>query len=305
MSGDRIAVTIIGGYLGAGKTTLLNHLLANSDERVAILVNDFGDLDIDASLIESADGNTVTLPNGCICCSLVDGLAGALADVADLDPRPERLVIEASGVADPAGVAAYTHRRGYRLDLVIVLVDGSQFVANAADEYVGETVRGQLTAADLIVVNKSDLVDAPTAAELDALLDELAPGVPRVSARNASIDPAVLIDLESRGNTHTTGGHMHDHGVPFETWSHEGHEVDVAMIRAMADALPPAVVRAKGIFATPDGPRVFQRVGTRWTLEPSAVAALDQPDGHSRVVAIGLPGAITEGWLGDQLGNGH
>ncbi|MGZ0220664.1 MAG: GTP-binding protein, partial [Acidimicrobiales bacterium] len=71
MSGDRIAVTIIGGYLGAGKTTLLNHLLATTDERVAILVNDFGELNIDASLIDAAEGNTVSLPNGCICCSLV------------------------------------------------------------------------------------------------------------------------------------------------------------------------------------------------------------------------------------------
>ncbi len=308
MSGGRIAVTVIGGYLGAGKTTLLNHLLATSDERVAILVNDFGELNIDLALLEEAEGNAVTLANGCICCSLVDGLANALADIAELEPRPDRLVIEASGVADPAGVAAFSHRKGFRLDLVVVLVDGSQFAANAADSYVGETVRGQLPAADLLVVNKTDLAD-PT--EIDDLLDELAPGVPRVHTVNAVLDPAVLIDLKPRAGDPVEAGHIHDHGVPFETWSFEGGVIEEKTIRAMAEALPAAIVRAKGVIATPDGSRVFQRVGTRWSLTEEGTPGTasspreGSPDVPSRtqLVAIGLPGAISEEWLGDQLGS--
>jgi G3E family GTPase len=302
MSGDRIAVTIIGGYLGAGKTTLLNHLLATTDERVAILVNDFGELNIDVSLIEAAEGNTISLPNGCICCSMIDGLGAAMSDIDELDPRPQRLVIEASGVADPAGVAAFTHRRGYRLDLVVVMVDGEQFATNAADQYVGETVRGQLAAADLVIVNKTDLMDDAADSRLDELLHRLAPAVPTVRAVNAVIDPAVLLDLSPR-DVAPQADRLHDHGVPFETWSYEGGVVDLRTVRAMAHALPPAVVRAKGIVATPEGTQVFQRVGSRWTLTEQVT--LGSVPSVTSLVAIGLPGAITDDWLRDQLENSH
>ena len=286
-----IAVTVLGGYLGAVKTTLLNNLLTVADERVAILVNDFGELDIDARLLDRGDGNTVTLPNGCICCSLVDGLSAALDDLAELEPAPQRLVIEASGVADPAGIAAYCHRRPYRLDLVVVLADCAALADHVEDPYVGETVRAQLAAADLVVLNKADLADPAVAAEV---VHRYAPGIPTVAATSGVIDPQVLVDLEPRRTTEVPL--LHDHGVPFETWSWAGGIVDEAAVRTMASALPAGVVRAKGIIATPDGEMIFQRVGDRWSL-----TAGEGPSTTSEIVTIGLPGTLDDDWLATRL----
>lgn len=276
-----IAVVVLGGYLGAGKTTLVNHLLRTSDQRTVVLVNDFGDLAIDPDLIESNDGDTLTLANGCVCCSLVDGFATALDEIRQLEPRPARLVIETSGVADPGAVAAYAHRRGYRLDLVVVLADAEQIEANLADRYVGETVRRQLAAGDVVVLNKIDLVDdtAPAEDAIRAVVGDR----PVVAAEHAAVASSVL-DVDPRPGR--PGEAVH---AGFETWTATWDAtIGLDDLERHVAALPVEVVRVKGVVDTDAGPRVVHRVGPRVTL-----AAADSVD-RSRLVAIGLPGAIID-----------
>ena len=124
-----------------------------------MLVNDFGAVNIDAALIADHDGQTISLKNGCVCCSIADELGDALDRVLALEPAPDQIVIEASGVADPANVAAYGQGwPGCRLDAVVVLADAETVQAKSRDQFVGELVTRQLRRADIVMATKCDLV---------------------------------------------------------------------------------------------------------------------------------------------------
>lgn len=298
-------MTVIGGYLGAGKTTLVNHILATADERVAVLVNDFGDINIDEALIESDDGDTISLSNGCICCSLVDGFAAALTTVRELDPLPRRLVIEASGVADPATVAAYGHGPGFSLDAVVVVVDGETVQQRAADRYVGDTVMAQLRAGDVVVLNKIDLLDGDEAAATRAWLAEIAPDAVIIKTSEARIAPEVLFGQFPDHNF----AKVSDGAKPlpaeqlFEghTWTAE-RPIARSSIEQLMAGLPDTVVRAKGVVRVIEEPErnmVLQRVGQRWTFRRTA-ADVELVD-RSELVFIAMNGSLDRDWIDQQL----
>jgi G3E family GTPase len=277
MSPERIAVTVIGGYLGSGKTTLLNHLLRrNNDaavdgesERLAVLVNDFGDINIDLDLIESQTDDTIELSNGCICCSMVDGFAEALDRIVAFDPRPDRLVIETSGVADPSTVAAYGHGPGLALDAVIVLVDAETIRKMADDKYLAQTIRQQLAAAEVLVLNKSDLVSAEELTATQAWLRDACPDSYVVTTTNSEVAPEVLFGRMST-RTYEADGHHHPERL-FSTRSvHADAPVTKPWVEELMGSLDDTVVRAKGLvhLADDERPWVVQRVGKRWSLRP-------------------------------------
>ena len=185
-----LPVTVVGGYLGAGKTTLVNSLLRQADgRRLAIMVNEFGALPIDASLVEAADDRIVSLTGGCVCCSYGEDLVSSLVMLAALEPRPDHVLLEASGVAFPGAIAGTVGLlQDFALDGAVVLADAETVRGRAGDRYLGSTVRRQLAEADLILLNKCDL--AGDAAAVEAWLGETAPGarVLRTVRSDAPID---------------------------------------------------------------------------------------------------------------------
>jgi G3E family GTPase len=155
-----VPVTIIGGFLGAGKTSLLNHILTNSSgRRVAVLVNDFGDINIDAKLIVSIEGETVSLANGCICCTIRDDLLIEVHRVLGTEPRPEYIVIETSGVSKPVAVAETFLNPSTQglvdVQNIITVVDAELVVDDTAG--FGDIAFDQINVADMVVVTRQIL----------------------------------------------------------------------------------------------------------------------------------------------------
>ena len=298
-----IPLTVIGGFLGAGKSTLVNRLLAQAgDTRVTVLVNDFGAINIDASLIASRDGETISLANGCVCCSIGDDLVDALIRAMERQPAPDRIVIEASGVADPWRIAQVgLSDPALRLDSVVVLVDAETVRAHAADRHLADTIRGQLRAGDYLILNKADLLAPETLAATRRWLASTCPGTPIVVARDADVPFVFLADAGlsawPAGTMRACGcserhpcRHGQAHGDLFESWSWEpAGRLRADALRAWLRALPAGVLRTKGIVATDEWPwAVMHGVGRRGTLTPAAPPA----PARSAIVAIGLRGQL-------------
>ena len=152
MTSTGLPITIIGGYLGAGKTTLLNRLLTEAHGlRAAVLVNDFGEVNIDAALVTEHAGDTLSLANGCMCCSMADGFAAAVARILKQGEKFDHVIVEASGVSDPGRIAETGRAFGLVVDGIIVVVDVEQIRSQAENKYVGDTVLRQLAQADMLI----------------------------------------------------------------------------------------------------------------------------------------------------------
>lgn len=263
-----LPLTVIGGFLGAGKTTLLNRLLVEPHGvRLAVLVNDFGRINIDAALVASRGADTIALTNGCACCSVSGDLTRALVELAQRDDPPQAIVLEASGIADPRSLAQVALANpALRLDGIVTLVDAETVSAHANDEQYGALFQAQVAAADVVVLNKRDLVSDAQLDAVRAWIAARAPGAPVLATSHADVPAEVLLGiqtgrpLEERAAAPGHAHHFHTRTVESESM------LDETSLLALVASGDGEVLRAKGIAwlaSAPERRTIFQRVGSR------------------------------------------
>ena len=295
-----VPFTVIGGFLGAGKTTLLNHLLTQSSGiRFAVLVNDFGDLNIDESLISSHEGQTISLANGCVCCSISNDFNQTMINLVKRIEEFDQVVVEASGVSEPDRIMDIA-----RLDPelspsgIVVLVDAAEVQNRSTDRYISNTVLKQLQTAELLIVNKIDLVSREKLAELEAWLEDVSPTAVRLNTTGGVVPVQMIFGEQIKGNGFSDKSDGETNRTEDSNYSHHNHQFKSLALNSSkklnrntfeiwCDALPPSVIRGKGILYFGDEPGnswVWQKVG-----EKSSIKKFSGNSSNSDLVLIGTP----------------
>ena len=296
-------VTIITGFLGSGKTTLLNHILSNNNDlKVAVLVNEFGDINIDSQLLVSMDETMVELSNGCICCTINDDLVDAVYRIMERDDRIDYMVIETTGVADPLPIILTflgTELRDLtRLDSIIAMVDAETFTP---DHFESEAALKQISYADVTIVNKVDLASSDQVQTLEQYLNSVKAGVRILRSQQGQVPLQLILDVgynnpedyadlehahDHHGHEHDHHGHEHhDHDHHHDHHHHSSHLDNDGFVsisfesdrpfnvkkfeQFLQNDLSKNVFRAKGIlwFEESDLRNIFQLSGPRFSID--------------------------------------
>ncbi|EAZ90694.1 Cobalamin synthesis protein/P47K [Crocosphaera chwakensis CCY0110] len=277
-------VTIITGFLGSGKTTLLNQILQNKDKlKIAVLVNEFGDINIDEKLLISVDSDMIDLGNGCICCTINDGFVNTVYQVLEREEKVDYLVVETTGLADPLPIIltflSTELKFLTRLDSIITVVDAAAF---DAEHFDSDAALSQIRYGDLVLLNKIDLATKNKISELKAFIEDTKPGFRILESEYGQVPLPLILDIgltqtdnyqtdisEFRRNKSAFNNHLETDGFNFVSFESDLPFQLEKLEHFLSEQLSSNVFRAKGILWFQESPsrHIFQLSGPRYDLQ--------------------------------------
>ena len=260
----RTPITLVTGPLGSGKTTLLRHILAIYPAKIAIVMNEFGEIAIDTKVVEGKNVRISELGGGCVCCSLIGEFEAALNEIIE-KVTPEIIIVETTGLAEPEALVFNIQEAlpQCRLDSVVSVIDADMLVRFPE---LGHTTRLQIEGADILLLNKVDLVDAKQIEPIERKLREINPSAAIVRTERCAIDPELLFGI---GREKKVAPPEHRHQLEFESFTFSSDKIfSRDCFERFAKTLHTSVLRAKGFVGFADGTQLFNFVAGRWELEP-------------------------------------
>ena len=260
----RTPITLITGPLGSGKTTLLRHILATHRAKIAIVMNEFGEIAIDTKVVEGKNVRIAELGGGCVCCSLLGEFEAAVTEIIN-KIAPEMIIVETTGLAEPEALVFNIQEAlpQCRLDGVVSVIDADMLVRFPE---LGHTTRLQIEGADILLLNKIDLVDVKQIEPLERKLREINPSAAILHTDRCRIGPELLFGI---GREKRVAPPQHEHQLEFESFTFTSDRTfSRDCFERFADALPANVIRAKGFVRFPDSAQLFNYVAGRWEVEP-------------------------------------